>query len=359
MFKGKIVNVQYLIVVFVWVLIFASPILFGENGYTIVWPHILKIWREYCLILFIFLLNHFILVPYLFFRGRRLLYFVSLISIVTLFIGGLYFVYLYTQPTGINSALASIPPPHGHGQIVPPPTRGEAQFIPPYANLLVMVILILGFDTGLILSNKWIQSEQNKLLLEKESIANKMSFLQNQISPHFFMNTLNNIHALVDISVDEAKASIIKLSHLMDYMLYESQTERIFLHREIEFIESYVELMRLRFTDEVTINMHVPENMPKVSIPPLLTISFIENAFKFGISYEEPSYINMSFSFKDNQMCFEIENTIHIRKEIKSGSGIGLKNARNRLELIYPENHSLIVEQLPGNLFAVKLNIPI
>jgi LytS/YehU family sensor histidine kinase len=299
--------------------------------------------------------------PQLFFKGSRGLYFTAIISII-IFSSAIFYI---TQELPNSGTIEFPPPPHEPRSIAfeqPSLEPGPREFIPPYANLLIMSILILGFDSGIIFFSKWMRAEQNKLKAEKESIENKMAFLQNQISPHFFMNTLNNIHALVDIDTGEAKEAIIKLSQMMDYMLYESQTAKISLKQEIEFINSYVDLMKLRFTDDVEVRVQMPDNIPMVKMPPLLTISFIENAFKYGVSYEAPSFIHINIEIDDDQtrLAFMVHNTIHSANEKKKNSGIGLQNARNRLDLIYGKNYQLTINNNENDhIFEVNLNIPL
>lgn len=359
LFKYKIGRLQLLLTMLVWVLIFVIPLLFGDFAYGIDWNHVFKIWKEYSILFVIFLANRFILMPYLFFKEKRRLYFLSIISIVILFSIILFFV-----DNNIESTRSNVfsPPPHGseapgfnHPELPP----GPREFIPPYANLFIISVLMIGFDSGLLFFSMWMQSEQNNLKVEKESIKNKMAFLQNQISPHFFMNTLNNIHALVDIDTEEAKEAIIKLSKMMDYMLYESQTPNISLKQELDFIKSYVDLMKLRFTDDVKIILELPSVLPMVKIPPLLTISFIENAFKYGVSYESASYINIHIETSKTLFSFKVSNSVHPGKEKKKNSGIGIQNARNRLELIYKKNYELLINNKSDNTFEVNLNIPL
>ncbi len=218
---------------------------------------------------------------------------------------------------------------------------------------------MIGFDAGLSFAGKWLQAEQNKIILEKENVENKMAFLQNQVSPHFFMNTLNNIHALVDIDTEEAKEAIIRLSNMMAYMLYESQTEKISIQKEINFIKSYVELMKLRFSEEVEIKLEIPEKLPEISVPPLLTISYIENAFKHGISYESPSFIHLAYTFTDKQLGFELKNSNHAKQNNSTNSGIGLQNAQKRLDLLFKNNYSLKMSSKTDKEFTIKLNIPL
>ncbi|MGQ1891504.1 sensor histidine kinase [Thermophagus sp. OGC60D27] len=343
----------------VWLLMFVIPLLFGDFTNGIKWDHILKIWKEYSVLFLIFLVNRFALMPRLFFKGRRTLYFVSILGIILISSALLYWVQIHPH----HPELLPLMDPPGPGPEAfrqPSPLPMPREFIPPYANLFIMSILFIGFDSGILFFSKWMHAEQNKLKAEKESIENKMAFLQNQISPHFFMNTLNNIHALIDIDTEEAKEAVIKLSKMMDYMLYESQTAKISLQKEMDFINSYVDLMKLRFTDDVEIMVNQPKVVPPVKIPPLLTISFIENAFKYGISYESHSFIHIDIETDDKQLSFSVKNSTHPHTAKKRSSGIGIANARNRLDLIYGKDYRLSIRNdEKDHSFNVDLKIPL
>jgi len=355
--KHNLERVQLLLVVLVWLLLFAVPILFGESTDRINWDHIFNIWKEYSILLLIFLINRFILMPYLFFKNKWNAYFLSIIGIIALFSGLFFFLYHSGQP----SQSLDLPTPQAggnHPAFGPPMGPGPREFIPPFANLVIMSVLLIGFDSGLMFFSKWMVSEQKKLKVERESIANKMAFLQNQISPHFFMNTLNNIHALIDIDTEEAKAAIIKLSQMMDYMLYESQSQGISVKKEMEFIESYVELMKLRMTDDIDLKMEMPVILPKVKIPPLLTIAFIENAFKYGVSYDRPSFIHIKINISDNRFIFNVQNRIHPEIKRNKNSGIGIANTQKRLELLFGNAYKLNIDK-NDDIFKVNLTIPI
>ena len=359
--RNNIKIAQHILILFVWLLLFAIPLLFGDFQENINWNHIFKIWKEYCLLLVIFMVNRYLLMPFLFFKNRRLTYIVSIAGIVLIISCILYFF----QPRGIGAPPERFHPPHPHNHLMNPPefnpyipSHGPAEVVPPYANIIIMSILLVGFDSGLSFFSKWIQSEQNKLKAEKESIKNKMAFLQNQISPHFFMNTLNNIHALVDIDTNEAKNAIIKLSQMMDYMLYGSQIELIPLQKETNFLKSYIELMKLRVTNDIEIKANLQHDLPNLKIPPLLTISFIENAFKYGISYESSSYIYIQLSVTERYLLFSVENSVHRPKVEKKSVGIGIKNSRNRLDLIYGNSYELTIGE-SNHRFKVRLKIPV
>ncbi|MCG8475594.1 MAG: histidine kinase, partial [Cytophagales bacterium] len=295
------------------------------------------------------LVNRFFLLPYLFFRKRRKLYLASAACLIAALAAGFYF-----ASVSFQQGRARRMPPHRMYRFaerpVPPPI---------YANLTILALLVLGFDTGLVFYSKWTRGEQKKLREEKESLSSKMSFLQHQLSPHFFMNTLNNIHSLIDIDTEEAKDAVIRLSRMMAYMLYESQTDKIPLHRELEFVKSYVELMRLRLAEDVKVALDIPEDLPEAAVPPLLTISFIENAFKHGVSYERDSFIFISYSVSEKHLSFFVKNSRHSRPEQKKYSGIGLQNARSRLELLYGTDYSLDIKENDSDVFEVNLKIPL
>ena len=356
-FKNNQERAQLLLVVMVWLLLFAIPIFFGDSAEQTNWHHIFKIWKEYSILLIIFLVNRFVLMPYLFFREKQVAYFVSITGVILLFSSALFLLQYIERPV----PSLELPPPPAGG--VPngfelPLRHGPREFIPPFANMIIMSILLIGFDSGLIFFSKWMISEQNKLKAEKESIRNKMAFLQNQVSPHFFMNTLNNIHALVDIDAEEAKDAIIKLSQMMDYMLYESQSNGISLKQEMDFTRSYVDLMKLRITDEVDLKLEIPETLPQVKIPPLLTISFIENAFKYGVSYQSPSFIHITINIRDNRFIFHVENRIHQEIKQNKNSGIGIVNTQKRLELLFGHRYELNIDK-KDDIFKVNLTIPL
>ena len=355
--KNNIDRIQIVLAIMVWLLLFATPIFFGSSSTQIDWNHVIRIWKEYFILLVIFLINRFILMPHLFFKGKQLYYFISIIGIIAFFSSFLFIVQRFNRPE-MHEFMPPPPMEENLQGIRPHGPQGVPESIPPFANLFIMSVLLVGFDSGLIFFSKWMLAEQNKLKAEKESIANKMAFLQNQISPHFFMNTLNNIHALVDIDTEEAKTAIIRLSKMMDYMLYDSQTSTIALNKEMDFIKSYVELMKLRITDEIDLILDIPEILPQIKIPPLLTISFIENAFKYGISYENPSFIYIKYQISENHLKVQVANSIHEQNKARKKSGIGIENTKKRLELLFGNSYELKITS-EKNIFKVNLNIPI
>ena len=144
-----------------------------------------------------------------------------------------------------------------------------------------------------------------------------------------------------------AKNAVIELSKMMRYVLYESGHEIISLNRDIQFVQNYIGLMRIRYTDAVDIRVEYPHDLPpQVSIPPLLLIVFVENAFKHGVSYSKPSFIHMRIDYADGKVVSTIGNSLHSPQAEKHNAGIGLENVRKRLSLIYgPKNYSLVTSE--------------
>lgn len=165
-----------------------------------------------------------------------------------------------------------------------------------------------------------------------------MKNLRNQLNPHFLLNTLNNIYALIAFDSDKAQAAVQELSRLLRHVLYDNQQNFVALGKEMDFIRNYIELMRIRLASNVTVETQIDVRADsRTEIAPLIFISLIENAFKHGISPTESSFIRIHFSESPGQVCCEIANSYHPKSQAdKSGSGIGLEQVRKRLELTYP-----------------------
>jgi len=172
------------------------------------------------------------------------------------------------------------------------------------------------------------------------------------------MNTLNNIHALVDIDPDQAKESIVELSRLMRYILYEGDKPTIPLSKEVEFLEHYVSLMRMRYADTVKITTDMPEETKGTEVPPLIFASFIENAFKHGVSYANDSFIRVSMSIDGDKLIFRCANSRNGTNSDTSG-GIGLVNVSKRLDLLYGKDYTLHIDDKDENVYEVLAVIPL
>jgi len=206
----------------------------------------------------------------------------------------------------------------------------------------------------------WDKLKENVLLKEKqaENLKTELSFLRSQISPHFLFNILNNIVALVRLKSDELEPTVLKLSSILQYMLYETDEENVSLSKEVEYLNSYIDLQKQRFGKKLNtqISFNIEENWSRIE--PMLLIPFIENAFKHGFSNIQNPEIIIDLTLKNNVLVFLVKNKFNKNsEEIKDKtSGIGLANVKRRLELMYGVKHQLSINKLNG-WFAVSLKL--
>lgn len=239
--------------------------------------------------------------------------------------------------------------------ISPVPMLGPGEAVAFFGGLLLM-----GMNLGVKLYFKTQEDREQQERLEKQDLERQLEYLRYQVNPHFFMNTLNNIHALVDINPERAKTTIVELSKMMRYILYEGDKKYIPVQREALFLKNYIELMRLRYSSRVSINLDIPEMMPDVMLPPLLLIIFVENAFKHGVSYAAPSFIDIKVEVTQDKLKFRCRNSRQEQKpdEKKKKGGVGLANARRRLDLLFHDKYSLEIKENDKE-YDVQLEIPL
>ena len=249
-------------------------------------------------------------------------------------------------------------------QEMPPPFAEPPQHVKRPPAIIgehdIVAVIVLGLILGLNLGIKsYFKSREDRIrlaALEKENLEQQLEYLRYQINPHFFMNTLNNIHALVDIDPETAKSTIVELSKMMRYVLYEGNKKDVPLASEFDFLRHYVTLMRLRFTDKVEVKLELPEAAP-AKLPPLILITFVENAFKHGVSYEHDSFVHVGAKVSGHRLRFLCSNSKGSGQSREKG-GVGLTNARQRLDLIYGEEYTLRIDDRTDT-YNVELEIPL
>lgn len=369
---------------FLWLFFLIIPLITNSYGEQGRFARIYYDWLRMSPFLLVFLVNSLILLPRILFRGYTRAYLITLLLTVLL----VTFAFQVTGPAlfrndpelleqkklqdpqyGREEMSPGMPPAQvpGNTEIFKSPsastsarTGNQFRSVFQFVNIFLISLLIAGFNTAIAMTNRWIREEQSHREAEKEHIKTELAFLQNQISPHFFMNTLNNIHALVGTDSELAQESILKLSSLMRYLLYESGRGMTTLRKEAEFLKSYVNLMQLRFDRNVTIEIDLPSELTDISLPPLLFISFIENAFKHGVSSREPSKISFSLRQSPGKIEFTSINSIPAKmiSNVRTPGGIGLENIRKRLNLLYKDKYTLDINQ-DDNEFRVNLILPV
>jgi len=353
--KGRIL--QIVLHMLAWLVLIILPQLiinryWGNNNFID--------WRFYINAAFygvIFYVNYIWLVPKFFFRKNKLPYFaLAAVLLVVVYFLITFFSDVLRNPERERHIAEAVEKLMKDKVIQRPPFR----LIHIYYFILISVI-ITGFSIGLKVIEQHSISEKRQKELEKEKLNSELAFLKNQVSPHFFFNTLNNIYSLIEINTDDAQGAVLKLSKLMRYLLYESEHGKTNLDNEISFMKHYIDLMKLRLSPKVELKVDLPENESNLEIPPLLFIPFIENAFKHGISYREKSFIHISMVVENDRVKFLCVNSLgqHTEKnEDENHSGIGLENVRKRLNLIFPDKHNLVIEPSDTD-FRVLLEIEI
>ncbi len=214
---------------------------------------------------------------------------------------------------------------------------------------IAIVAVIMGISTSVTTIQNWQADKQHHQQLREEKTASELAFLKAQINPHFFFNTLNNIYALTYEDADTSRKAIHQLSRMMRYLLYDTKQEFTRLGDEINFLKDYIDLMKLRLTDKVTIDFSYPDNVPNIMIAPMLFLPYIENAFKHGTSVNEQSEILIAISKAGSKLMLHVKNDIIDNKSVapEEYGGIGLENTKRRLDLLYPDKYQLSFSESP------------
>ncbi|HJD77373.1 MAG TPA: histidine kinase [Bacteroides reticulotermitis] len=401
----------------IWLAVFLAPLIgayyvvnSGVYGQSM-WQEVFRAWRSILPFFLLFLVNNYLLVSRFLFRKKYLAYATCLVALIAL-----SFIILPTparkhfpgefaknkpfeqrmdnkermermhkegvpsrgdRPDSLFLEESKEPPPTNNrgrraDQMPQKQFRGEPSepFLPeggpplrfpplfPFIHIITAFLLV-GFNIAIKLFFKSLRDEETLKELERQHLQSELQYLKYQINPHFFMNTLNNIHALVDIDAHKAKSSIIELSKLMRYILYEASNNTIQLSREVQFLTNYVALMRLRYIDKVAIRMELPPEIPDVQIPPLLFISLLENAFKHGVSYRVESFVEVIMQLEEggSRISFRCRNSNH-GKAGEQHHGIGLENVRKRLKLLFGNAYTLSIKKDTAS-FEILLIIPL
>ena len=315
---------EILIHIISWGIMFGFPFFFVERGNgNINWMAYIRHLAVPLSFMIAFYVNYFILVPRYLFQSQAKRYIVY--NIIFLCVIGIL-LHLWQSLTFDPSFM-----PKSKRPGMPP---GWLFFL----RDMLSLVFTIGLSAAIRMSARWTQNESARKEAERNRAEAELKNLRNQLNPHFLLNTLNNIYALIAFDSDKAQQAVQELSKLLRYVLYDNQQTYVPLCKEVDFIRNYIELMRIRLSANVTVETQIDIRADsRTEIAPLIFISLIENAFKHGISPTEPSFIHIHFSESPGRVCCEITNSYHPKSQTdKSGSGIGLEQVRKRLELTYP-----------------------
>ena len=361
-----------------------------SSGYD--WVGLLGTWKFLAMFCVFFFIHNFLIAPLLVYRNRRWQYGICTFLLMMVFVWSNMQRHADVPKPKENPMAMESPshePNHEMPGDVPPPDkmRGNPRreignppppkdepgrkneepnalrakpFGGPTTVAFNIMLLLLGLNVGTKYYFKSLDDRKRMKDLERDNLNQQLQYLKYQINPHFFMNTLNNIHALVDIDPKEAKHTIEVLSKLMRYVLYDADKPMAPLQKELDFLRHYIDLMRIRYTDKVRITVSLPASVPDIQVPSLLFATFVENAFKHGVSYQKDSFIEVSVRVDEmtRELDFCCNNSkkpeaeekqaqamqAAINKQKKHIGGVGLQNAIKRLELIYRHDYDLKID---------------
>jgi two-component system LytT family sensor kinase len=292
-------------------------------------------------------LNGYVLIPTLLAKKKILVYILIIFAFV-IFFGTFPRLYDY-----LSNDILKLPPVPWRVKRPPNVTRPLLSPGPIAIFLLIFVI-----STGVRVVSQWFQSERRTKEIENEKLHTELSFLKSQINPHFLFNTLNNIYSLAANQSDKTAEAVLKLSSIMRYVLTEAKNDSVPLEKEILFVTHYIELQKLRLTDKSNVEFSIRGEPNGKQISPLLFLPFVENAFKYGISTRELSPVIIHLEINNPELCFTVKNNKHSGMLMKQAdnTGIGINNARRRLDLLYPGRYRLDICDEKSN-YIVKLNM--
>lgn len=328
---------------FFWFFWLVVPLLFSIADGRPMRPLTHGFWMRTLVTMAFFYLNYLWLVPHLLF-GRKMAWFI-LINVFCLL--------LVVAGEWLRHAFAFATPP--------PDEFFRAEPKPPHFIVLSGMLFSYGFAISVAVAlrstSRWAKMDAQKRALENEHLKSELSNLKMQLNPHFFFNTLNNIYALIQVDQEQAQAAVHRLGRLMRYHLYETNAERVPISGELEFLDSYVALMRMRSTALLDVDFYRRVEDPNRMIAPLLLVPLVENAFKYGVSSDKACSIRIRVVEKQGVLHAQFKNSIlEESASDQSAAGIGLVNLRKRLALIYAGRYRFDVDTNAG-LYCVELSI--
>ena len=297
------------------------------NDATMVWSSlwISAFWLAPAVV--VYLLNFYLCVPILWFRHRYWLF--GLANVILILVCNSHLLF---------KNISSLPDIYRAG----------------YSSFMIIALLVNLMAVFIAISIRYVMRQSEKKQKEVEA---ELAWLKNQINPHFLFNTLNNISSLTQIDADKAQDTVMQLSDLLRYAMYETNKPKVPLEGEVEFMRNYIELMKLRCNEMTKVGFETSIENREALVAPLIFISLVENAFKHGANSNAPATIDISLTQKDDTLVFNCDNTNNPKPtKDRSGSGIGLENTRRRLDLLYPGRYTW-EQSLENDIYHIRITL--
>ncbi|RYG15195.1 MAG: hypothetical protein EOO07_15945 [Chitinophagaceae bacterium] len=373
-----------------WLLFLTFPLLFINNeqsGFSSLLLLSSPYYWLFCLTyVLLFYINTLVLIPYLIFKQKYLAYGMA----VFLLFAAVYFVQPYNKllsdnttvitglkgsAKGLNQSLLSSPNTIGPNMSLPfgplpnkdlrmqDPNQKKTKTAPeinqaPNIDMVSLFIfmMIIGISIATSTVRRWQSTEQKVVKAESEKASAELSFLKAQINPHFLFNTLNNIYTLSIINSEHTSESIMKLSNIMRYVTDDVTNNFVKLNDEIDCIRDYISLQQMRLAANADVTFEVRGNANGRHIAPLIFMTFIENAFKYGLTKKEKTVITIKLNLEAEKIIFFCQNKIHAHQHAVESTGIGISNTKQRLQSLYAKKHQLEIKN-ENEIFTVDLRV--
>lgn len=326
-----------------WLGYFAFNVIRWGSYFDDYWYSLKSNLVEFPIHIVIVYINIYYLIPRFILRKKFWVYILSLILMLAM---------VYMVRTGLNYWLVT--------KDIWPEAEDPAMFME--LNHIIAVVLgelyVIGFVTAIKLVIDWSIEKRRNEDLAKLQMSTELKFLRTQIQPHFFFNTLNNLYALTLKKSDSAPHLVIKLSDMMQYILYEVKSSKASLLKEINHINNFIDIERIRFKDRIEVQTDITGNIGDINVPPLLLLSFIENSFKHGMHENDQLKISMSFVVANGYLEFYLSNNFNPEAIKPNNRGIGNDNAKRRLNLLFSNNY-ILETKVEGDIYNLFLKIPV
>ncbi|MBP1841191.1 sensor histidine kinase [Formosa algae] len=329
-------GLMHIVIWAIFLFLFFLQVYFNTGNFPITFLNFLVVG------IIVFYVNYLFLVPKFLLNKKKSYYLTSVIALVLF--GVILLEFILPKPSTLHH-LADL---NGYDK----PNFKFFRFgLPLFFNLILVVI-----GTAIKMYSEWDKNIQLQKEIESQKSSAELHFLKNQLSPHFLFNSLNSIYSLTSKKSNDAPEAVITLSELMRYMLYQADNDFVKLSDELDYIQNYLKLQRLRIARNQDVTLNIRGSVLQQKIRPLLLISFIENAFKYGTDFKGNTFVCIEINVNGNDLNFKSINLIGNRKQDPENSGIGLQNTKERLQLLYPNQHKLEIEEV-SNQFIVHLNL--
>ncbi len=220
--------------------------------------------------------------------------------------------------------------------------KDEFFYFPKIVKMFVAIYPVTFFAVAIKLLKYWYVNQQEQQVLSQEKLQAELKFLKTQIHPHFLFNTLNNLYALTLKKSERAPETVLKLSELINYMLYECTSDEVPLAKEIKFIRNYIDIEKMRYGDKLDVDLRVYGESSDRKIAPLILLPFVENCFKHGASEAlQQSWVKLTVDIQPSLTMLKVENNKNPENGTSKKEGIGIQNVKRRLDLLYPGSHEL------------------